>query len=186
MTTLTFAPAASELTVETKAVGMLAKLAHDLSIVANEVDAAAVVSGDQLEVKVRVPVARLSVRGVRKGGTVDESVLSASDRAEIQRRLREEVIKPAEVVATLTVPASSIAEPGKRTAAAKGTVEIGARRASVTGNMALDVTDARATAEGRVRVNMPSLGITPPKGPLGAFKVHEDVEIVVRLVFERG
>jgi hypothetical protein len=185
MTAPTFDPAGSELTIETKAVGMLAKLAHDLSIAAHDITVSTAEEGDDLLVTLRAPVARLEVRGVRKGTTVDEHVLSRSDKGEIQRKMREEVLKANEVVATLRVAAAraALAEPGKRSIQANGNVAVGARRANVSSEVGIEVTADRALAEGRVRLDLPALGISPPKGPLGAFKVHETVEIVFRLAF---
>ena len=188
MTAPTFDPAGSELTVETKAVGMLAKLAHDLSIAANDISVSTAAEGDDIVVTLRAPVARLEVRGVRKGGTVDEGVLSRSDRSDIQKKIREEVLKSSDVVAKLSVRAAalSLSEPGKRTIPAKGTVAVGSRSANVSTETTVEVTADRVRADGRVRVDLPALGITPPKGPLGAFKVHETVEIVFRLVFSQA
>lgn len=187
MTAPIFDPAGSELTIETKAVGMLAKLAHDLSIVANDISVSTVAEGDDIVVTLRAPVGRLEVRGVRKGAAVDEGALSKSDRNEIQRKIREEVLKGSEVVAKLSVRAAalSLSEPGKRTIPAKGTVAVGSRTATVSTEANVDVAGDRARADGRVRLDLPALGITPPKGPLGAFKVHETVEIVYRLTFSQ-
>ncbi|NUO49582.1 MAG: hypothetical protein HOV80_12065 [Polyangiaceae bacterium] len=185
MTAPTFDPAGSELTIETKAVGMLAKLAHDLSIAANDITVSTAAEGDDIVVTLRAPVGRLEVRGVRKGTSVDEAGLSKSDKTEIQRKIREEVLKANEVVAKLSVRAASLSlsEPGKRAIPAKGTVAVGSRSANVSTEASVEVTTEGVRASGRVRLDLPALGITPPKGPLGAFKVHETVEIVFRLAF---
>ena len=42
---------------------------------------------------------------------------------------------------------------------------------------------ASAKAQGRVKLDLPSLSITPPKGPLGAFRVDDEVEIDFDLAF---
>jgi hypothetical protein len=187
MTAPTFDPAGSELRIETKAVGMLAKLAHDLSIAANDISVSTAAEGDDVVVTLRAPVAKLEVRGVRKGTAVDEGVLSKSDRTEIQRKIREEVLKASEVVAKLSVRAAalSLTEAGTRTVPARGTVAIGTRSANVSTEASVEVSADRVRADGRVRLDLPALGITPPKGPLGAFKVHETVEIVFRLAFSK-
>jgi len=188
MSSLAFDAAASEITIETKAVGMLAKLAHDLSIAARGATATFAAADGKLTVTLRAPVRQLEVRGVKKGSSVDTGVLSASDRAEIERRMREEVLPAAEVVATLVCDEgrAALADDGRRTVPVSGTVEVGRGRARVTSEATLVVTAERATAEGRLVLDLPALGITPPKGPLGAFKLRDTVDVVFRLVFGRG
>jgi hypothetical protein len=185
MTSFSYDPSSSSVAVETKAVGMLAKLAHDLSIDARGAIATATLANDKITVVLRAPVAELKVRGARKGSYVDESALSASDRAEIERRIREDVLAAAEVAATLSCEAASVklAEEGRRTVPAGGSIEIGRRKADVRPSVTLQVSSARVVAEGRVTVSLPALGITPPKGPLGAFKLRDDVEVVFKLAF---
>jgi hypothetical protein len=180
---LTFDPAQSSLRIETIAKGMLAKLAHDLAIDAKTLTAAVTHEGGKAELTLRVPIADLKVYGVRKGGTVDTSVLSGSDRADIERKIRSEVLKGEAVVAKLSCEAAL--DPGKRTVNARGTVEVGGRSTPVSSGLELDSSDATVTVKGRVRVSLPSLGISPPKGPLGAFRVDDDVEVVVSLRFTR-
>lgn len=185
MTSLSFDASGSAVSVETKAVGMLAKLAHDLSIDARGATASAASADGKITVVLRAAVADLKVRGARKGSTVDESALSASDRAEIERRIREDVLASSDVVATLAcdAEAAKLGEEGRRTVSGSGSIEVGRRKASITSSVTLQVSAARVVAEGRVTVNLPALGITPPKGPLGAFKLRDDVEVVFKLGF---
>ena len=186
MTALSFDATTSSVTVETKAVGMLAKLAHDLSIDARSATATAEIADDKIRVVVRAPVSGLRVRGARKGSSVDESVLSASDRAEIERKIREDVLTASEVVTTLACDAASakLGEDGRRTVTASGSIEVGRGRASCSSTVTLQVAEGRAVAEGKVMLNLPALGITPPKGPLGAFKLKDEVEVGFRLAFQ--
>jgi hypothetical protein len=187
MTALSFDSTTSSVTVETKAVGMLAKLAHDLSIDARGVTATAEESGGKISVVLRATVAELKVRGARKGGSIDESALSASDRAEIERKIQKEVLAAAEVVTSLSCDASlaKVAEDGRRTVPATGNVEVGRARATVSSSVTLQVSSGRVVAEGKVVLNLPALGISPPKGPLGAFKLKDDVEVVFQLSFQK-
>ena len=77
--------------------GHAAKLAHDLRSKPSRWKPAELLRcrppaerERQGELTLRVPIADLKVHGVRKGGTVDTSVLSGSDRAEIERKLKSE------------------------------------------------------------------------------------------------
>ncbi|NUP13508.1 MAG: hypothetical protein HOW73_46315 [Polyangiaceae bacterium] len=181
---LRFDASASQVVVQTRAKGMLAKLAHDLSIDARDASATLRIEGEEAVVELRVPVAKLEVAGVLKGGDIDRGVLSRSDKDDIQKKIREEVLRSGEVVVAMraSVGGSPIAA-GKRSADARGRIEVGGRSAQLVSRADIDATDTRVTANGRVKVNLPALGITPPKGPLGAFRVDDDVEIVYRLAF---
>lgn len=176
--------AQSSLRIETVAKGMLAKLAHDLAIDAKSLEGNVTYEAGKAELTLRVRIADLKVHGVRKGGTVDTSVLSASDRAEIERKLKSEVLKGETVVAKLSCDASI--DPGKRTASARGTVTVGGRSTPVSSTLDVDAADDTVTVKGRAKVSLPSLGITPPKGPLGAFRVDDDVEVVVTVRLTKG
>lgn len=184
--TLSFDPAASTVTVETRAKGMLAKLAHDLSITAKAVAATAKVDGADVLVELRVTVAKLAVEGILKGSSIDRSGLSSSDKAEIERKIREEVFRGAEVVVSMKAPGEGALSNGKKDVNVSGKIEAGGRSASISSRASIDVTDAGATVSGRAKVSLPGLGITPPKGPLGAFRVDDDVEVVYRLSFTKA
>lgn len=178
-------PTKTQLHVETRAKGMLAKLAHDLRIDAKEVAGTATLEAKAVRLELRAPVARLEVAGILKGNDVDRVGLSASDRSEIQRRIREDVLNAKDVVVTCEAALLSPLELGvaaRCTVDATGRIEIGRGATSFNSRVQIDVTDRSVTASGRVKVNLPSLGVTPPKGPLGAFRVSEDVEVVYQIV----
>ncbi len=139
--------------IETTAKGLLAKLAHDLSIDAADVSAEATIEGDRASVTLTFPVRSLSVKGVRKRGVVDASVLSASDRSDIERKIREEVLTSADVVVTAsaTVPTDE----GKRCVPTTATVEASGRKATAPfrrgGRDARDVDRRLGSREGLAR-----------------------------------
>src|SRR5437667_12856762 len=87
-------PALSRVAVYTFAEGLFSALAHDLEIVAGDVSGEA--DGEKAEV--RVGVAALKVSGVMKRGRLDRDVLSESDRAAIEKQIREAVLPLAHVV----------------------------------------------------------------------------------------
>jgi hypothetical protein len=184
MSNLRFEEASSKLTIETRAVGMLAKLAHDLSIVASGLRVDAKPSGDAIALELRVPVERVRVDGVRKGATVDRGTLSASDRATIEGKIREEVLRASEVVVAMQAKVGDLGE-GKRDVEAEGTLSVGRASTKLRARVTLDVRDGLAKATGSTRVSLGSLGITPPKGPLGAFRVEDEVGVSFELAFAR-
>src|SRR5262249_40421369 len=74
----------SRLAVRTRATGLLARLAHDLEIVAETFSGEARLDDPSWSAELTIPVWALRVGGVLRDDRVDASVLSASDRAEIE------------------------------------------------------------------------------------------------------
>lgn len=181
--TLAFDRDASKLRIETTAKGMLAKLAHDLAIEASDWTCEATLDGEKATLTAKVPVASLRVAGVRKHGTVDKNVLSSSDRSEIERKIREEVLTGREVV--VAASASGIPADGSRTIDAELTVESGRAKARVSSRVTVSVTAGAVVASGRAGVSLSSLSIPPVKGPLGAFRVDDVVDVVFDARFTR-
>ena len=95
--TWTFDRAHSEISIETTAKGMFAKLAHDLRLLAGEVSADVSEKEGHLELVLRAPVRAIKVDGVRKSGAVDLSTLSASDRSDIEKKVKELICQQLEV-----------------------------------------------------------------------------------------
>ncbi len=167
----------SQICVETRAKGMLAKLAHDLRI---DIDS------DRLGLK-RGPGTlnlagtlrgeHLKVAGVLKPHGLDRSVLSASDIVDIQKKIRSEVLdRPIEIAAecelTAEVPSS-----------VRVTVNLTSRGKTTTASLSLtnEVDGEVVRARGSFAVLLTSLGITPPKGPLNAFRVDDEIRVTVDL-----
>ena len=95
MPTLIADKTSSRLVLRTRTSGLLARFAHDLEINATELSIRATADGDSWSAEVAIPVAALRVEGVLKGGDkLDTGVLSASDRAEIEQRIRSEILAP--------------------------------------------------------------------------------------------
>ena len=189
MSELRFDPSASTIKIETRAKGMLAKLAHDLSIDVRDPEVSLAHDGDKVTLKLGALVAKLSVDGVRKGDSVDHGVLSASDRSEIERKIQREVFSAARVDVVLDAPVSPDAlAPGAASSSveASGRLETGRASTRVSTRVRLEPEAGRVVASARAKLSLPALGITPPKGPLGAFRVDDDVEVVVKLAFARG
>jgi hypothetical protein len=165
----------SRLAVRTRAVGMLARLAHDLEIVATRLDARAELDGDAFRGELTFPVDGLEIAGVLKGDRVDPNVLSTSDRAEILKRMRADAFRGA--------PAVEVRASGTSRERAEIVITVGGRSANAT--VALDTRedgDAIA-ARGTAKLSLKSLGAREIKAPLGAFSVKDDLEVAFDLRF---
>jgi hypothetical protein len=163
----------STVTIRTKASGLLARLAHDLELDASRFSASIEPEGAQWRVELEFPVASIRVVGALKGGRVDRTVLSASDVSEIERKLRDEVLRGDLV---------RVRGAGDRR---RGELTVIAPRGEQKLTVAL-TTEDRASGETVVglatKVSLARLGVGEVKGPLGAFKIADDVEVAARLV----
>jgi len=168
---LTFDTAGSRVVVRTFAEGMLSRLAHDLEIEAGGAEGHV---DDAGRAKVRFPVARLRVRGVVRSAKVDAEALSASDRADIERRIAEafEGVMHVEVEGELA---------GDR---AKLRVTCGRRAQELEVPASVERGEGgRVRVKGKAKLSHKSLGLTPVRGPLGAFRVADGVEVTFDVVF---
>jgi hypothetical protein len=166
---------ASRIRMQTRATGLLARFAHDLEIEAPDLDAELSVDGEKWNATLRFPVARLRVVGVLRKGRLDETVLSAGDKDEIRQRMDEQVFGG---TSTVVVRAEG-AQAGRGSA----TVELGKGTQKISLRQEADPGDDGATrVEGRCALSLRSLGVKEIKGPLGAFKVHDGVDVIYSFV----
>ncbi|MGK4005944.1 hypothetical protein WMF31_25205 [Sorangium sp. So ce1036] len=167
-------PAASRLVVRTRAIGMLARLAHDLEITAARLRGRARLDGASWTAELEVDVAGLRVAGILRGDRLDPDALSAGDRREIERRMREEVLRGTEVVA---VRAS-----GATRDRAEVRVQVASGSAALTARVSShDRGDGAVGVVGGCQLSLSALGVPEIKGPLGAFRVRDELEILVDL-----
>jgi hypothetical protein len=179
MIRMTVDPARSSLRVETRAKGLLAKLAHDLSIDGAGPTGTCVIEEGRFALDLELPVAALKVAGVRKGGRVDGSVLSRSDVDDIQRRLRGEVLAGN---ASVTLHAKGAAPEGDRaTVRAELVVSAGRGRQHLRADVTVRREGDRTIATGVATVSLDALDIAPVKAPLGAFRVDDAIEVHAHL-----
>lgn len=163
--------ARTRVTVRTVAQGLFSPLAHDLELDSRGWTGTAEVEGEKWEAKLEAPVAELHVAGVVKRGRVHDDVLSAKDKDEIERKMRHEVLAP---LATVKLEG----ENGRLKL--KGP----SRSAELTPQLSrTDASDGAITLDGRVELSLKALGIPEVKGPLGAFKVGDAVQVTFRAVF---
>jgi hypothetical protein len=159
----------SRIAIRTEAVGLFSAVAHDLEIEARDLGGEANVDGDDAKGWIECPIRALHVVGVVKRGRVESNVLSAGDVADIERRIRREVL-PVEAIR----------------------VEGDAKRLTVHGPHAQQFVAWRADRReengavifaGEIGLSLSTLGIPEVKGPLGAFKVADTVRVSYRVAF---
>jgi hypothetical protein len=172
MTIFSLVADAFEFRIRTRAEGMFSRLAHDLELAAEPSSATFESSGQEWTGTLRFAATALSVVGVVRGETVDRSVLSAKDRQEIERRLSEEIVTK-EVV----VEASGT---DRRSGALR--VRIGSAEQRVAVALRVDERGERLYVTGRGEASLRALGVREVKGPLGAFKIADRIELLVDAV----
>ena len=161
----------SKITVRTFAEGMLARLAHDLELswpVASAEADPATGSGS-----VVVDAASLKVVGARKGDVLDEGALSAHDRAEIAKKLLSSIGADSgdgHIRAKITM-----ASPTAKRATIEVTLPCG--RATSDADVTITETDGVTRAKGTLTLSLRALGVPDIKGPLGAFRLKDRIEI---------
>jgi len=173
MTALVIDPVASRLAVRTRAGGMLSRLAHDLEIVASTLRGHATLEGDGFSGELVVPVSSLRVAGALRGESVDTDALWTSDRAEIERKMREEVLARTDEIRVRA----------RGTSRQRGDLTVEIASGATTVPAALRVADEGSSVrvEGRVELSLKRLGIAEVKAPLGVFRVKDAVEVIFAL-----
>jgi polyisoprenoid-binding protein YceI len=158
--------------------GALSAVGHDLALRAArwrvEVDRAA------RAVTARVTAASVTVVDAMRGGAVDPGVLSAGDRAKIDRVLRDDVF------AVERFP--DVVFEGRWVGDDPTTVAGALTLRGVARPLTVRVSRANGRVVGTATVHQPTWGITPFRAMLGALRVHSDVRVewVVEGVEENG
>lgn len=162
-------PEGTRVRVYTFAEGMFSRLAHDLELeaplaeVTGELDGA----GDgHLDVSFRAGSVR--VIGFVKKGVTDEHGPSGSDRADIVERM----------LAALGATAESTIRARVEKKGGRVTVDLEVPTGRAKAEAAIREEGGALVA--RLRYSMPTLGMKPVKGPLGAFRLADHVEVEVR------
>jgi hypothetical protein len=173
--TLTAPPGTSRIAVRTRAVGVFARLAHDLELSTTDLRVEATLVGREWTAIVTVPVAHLRVAGTLKGDRLDAAGLAPRDRVDVERKMGNEVLAVGEVTArghgTLDdAGAGGGGELEVNVGSSRGLTGVGFTAKALSGG-AYSVT-------GRCTLSLKELGIGPVKGPLGAFKLRDDVEVL--------
>lgn len=177
VTDLTFA-ADSRVRIHTFAEGLLSRLAHDLEIEAVVTGTARRDDGDGGTAILHVPLGKMKVVGVLKSGRVDTSVLSESDRQDIVAKMLADVFHARaadEVRIDATLEGKSAAlrlsVPSGKVVELRVTVE------PIEQGGTLRVT-------GTTSLRLGALGSNAIKGPMGAFRVKDEIAVHWDLVLQ--
>ncbi|MBI5513054.1 MAG: hypothetical protein HY909_04755 [Deltaproteobacteria bacterium] len=171
MTALTLDPSRSELRVRTGAEGLLGALAHSLELVGDALQGT--LDGERATVTLATDALR--VDGAVRHGAVDPAVLSPQDRAEITRRLRQEVFAGGGAL-TLTLR--------REAGALRGELRTprGAQAVTVRATERQEASGARVF-QGALTASLRALGVPALRGPLGAFRVADALQARFTAVF---
>lgn len=172
----------SRVVIHTFAEGLFAKLAHDLELVARVSGHATRSRDAEGTFELEVPVSSIEVVGARKGGVVDAGALSASDKGEILAKMREDVFRSG-------ASADGAVRITGELAAGNARAKIEAPRGASTrvdAKAQAKVDGERADVTLSFGVSLAALGSAPVKGPMGAFRVKDTVQITAELVLRRA
>jgi hypothetical protein len=167
---LTIDGAATSLRLHTRAKGLLSKLAHDLAIDAREVEGSVELDGSSWRAELTIPVSSLRIAGVLRHERVEAGVLSGSDVLDIERRIRDELL-----------PARHVTVEAEGTSLDRGQATVRCPRGDQHIRFDLRVADDKRSASVETRVSLKALRVPEVKGPLGAFKLADAVEVIARL-----
>lgn len=159
-------PSNGKLLLKTGVEGPGAKMAHSLTIEVTNWSATATVGDDPSQSSLRLS-ADIPSFEVREGhGGVKP--LSDNDRNEIKKSIANKILGSGRV----EFQSNSVSAAGN-SASVNGTLTINGKSAPVTVNL----TDNGGTISGRATVVQTALDIKPFKGPLGAFRLRDAVEV---------
>jgi hypothetical protein len=165
--------------IQTFAEGLLSRMAHDLELTCEDLSGTATrdEGGAKGSASIRVPVMGIQVVGVLRNRAVDRDVLSSSDSREIQGKMRREVFQ-AGAGANIELDVEYAAPEARlRMSFPNGRTVTSRVRADVT------ETDGIVRVRGDLDVSLSSIGSAVVRGPMGAFRVRDRVQIAVDLYF---
>jgi hypothetical protein len=172
--------AKSRARIRTFAQGLLARLAHDLELTCHGLTG----KGDQTAAEsgtasLEIPIAKIEVAGTLKGERVDPNGLSPSDRADCLEKMVRDVFHTrasdgdvVRVEASLEAHGARVRITPPRGRAVERTVAL---------RIAREGEGTRVT--GRFDLSLEALGSDPVKGPMNAFRVKDQVEVLFDVVF---
>lgn len=160
--TYNLGPSNGKVWIKTGVEGPGARMAHSLTIEATKWNGTAVVGEDpsQSSLEVSVDVEGFEVRD-GKGGV---KPLSDNDRAEIKKSIMNKILGPGQI----TFKSNSISGGN-----VQGTVTVKGQSAPITVN----VSESGGKVTANATVVQTAVGIKPFKGPLGAFRLTDAVEV---------
>lgn len=179
MTDLALDASRSRVRIHTFAEGLFARLAHDLELVCGDLSGTAThTAAGEGSAVVSAPLRGIEVAGVVEHGRVDGSRLSSSDRRDILDKMQREVFH--------ATPASAVkieASLDGSSARVRITLPNG-RRTDASATTIVREEDGGLGTSGGFSMSLSEIGAGVIKGPMGAFRVKDRVEVVFDLVFK--
>ena len=183
VTPLVVDPTRSNVRLRTFAQGLLSRLAHDLELGCRVIEGTAERGERDNEgvAKLAFLVAGIEVNGTLKNNRVDASVLTSSEQEDVLTKMQKDVfqlerahVKDAKVRVEATLTGGNarvrIETPNGRTVERSVKVRL---EPEASGG---------ARASGAFELSLASLGATPVKGPMNAFRVKDEVEVLFDVV----
>ncbi len=177
MTSYSIDQHATRVHVYTFAEGLFAKFAHDLALNTTP-SGSGEPTPEGATLRLSFDVNDITVIGVRRKEFVDTEVLRFDEKEDIERRIRNEFF-PAKGDNHF-IDISGELKHGHATfdfATPQG------RRTRLVADVKAGIGEDTALVTGLCKLSLSSLGIGPIKGPLGAFKVKDEVHIDFHAVF---
>lgn len=179
MTKLIAVAEKSRVRVHTFAEGMLARLAHDLELLCGGLSGSATRAADgAAEGSLTFPLSAIELSGTLKGGRLDPRGLSASDRGDVLAKMRRDVFHVTGGDAAVRVEAHV-----ESSRARVRLLPPNGRAVERSTSVRVEPEGGGVRVSGVLTVSLSELGSRPVKGPMNAFRVKDDVEVLFEVVF---
>ena len=182
--TLAALPADSTITVWTYKDGLLAKMAHDLSIRATRLRADLTRDGRRFSVDVAVPVRGLRVQGQVKDGRI--LALGEKDHQKIEDNLAsKDVLDAGRYPDVRFTGEGALPDAGAGPLRVEGRLTIHGNARPLTLDCELREVRDRWVVVGEARLSQTAFGVTPYSALFGALKVQDEVRVSWELAYQR-
>lgn len=177
-------PADSALLVWTYKDGLLAKMAHDLSIRATRLRADVALDGRHVSVDVAVPVSGLRVQGQVKDGRI--MALEDKDQRKIEENLAgKDVLDAGRYPEVCFSGEGLLPEAGAGATRVEGRLTIHGESRPLAVDVELREVRDRWVVAGEVRLRQTDFGVRPYSALFGALKVQDEVRVTWELAYQR-
>lgn len=171
--------AKSKVKIHTFAEGLFARLAHDIELVCTKLSGTG--DGAKTAATLEVDIDGIEVAGVLENGQVNERTLSAKDKADIVEKMKKDVFH-----ASGTVRVEATLEPSAREQRGSARVRIvppKGRAVERTVAIEKQAEGQGVRVTGKVPISLSAIGSDALKGPMNAFRVKDEIQIVFDVVF---
>lgn len=181
MADLVLVPEKSSVRIHTFAEGMFSRLAHDLELRCTKVEGRATrhaLTPDSGTATLEVPIAGIQFGGILHGDRVDENGLNVGSPSDVLEKMHKDVFQGrsnGNVRIEVTLDGGS---------ARVRLVPPNGRAIERTTRPSLeDLPGGEVRVKGTVDVSLAAIGSATVKGPMGAFRVKDRVDVLFDVVF---